>query len=280
MSMFDDMADKTKQNVSSVINTSEKEEEEEEEEDNGNVSFFGERLNYPTFIIPPTDPKMEFTSGGKAQDLAANINGMTAYVGLLIEGGTKASLRKNEEGKNLPIGGKYFMKTILKCKDVDTCQEVDRYVYMNNVPTGRIPFTKDTETSYKGIVPGIFGNLEKLAPFDMIDGLFSSAIPKCKKVDLQIVLNDNDKGETMARHVSLDDLETLLERKEHINDIFGDKAFTKEDLEEWKKACKMIDNTETFTNQFVFDHNITDMYFLSILLLLFYIFYCLIRNRS
>ena len=255
--------------------------DDESESDNGNVSFFGERYNYPTFILPPTHPKMQFTEGGRAKDLAKNINGITSYVDLLISGDSKASLRKNEDGENLPLGGKYFMKTILKCKDVDTCQEVDRYVYMNNVPTGRIPFTKDTKTSYRGIVPGMLGNLEKMSPFDMIDKLFQPAIPKCKKVDLQVVLNDNDEGETMARHVSLDDLETLLERNEHTNDIFDDKAFTKEELAEWKKACNKInvDSIDGFTNHFVSDNNLTDMYFLTILLLLFYIFYCLIRNR-
>lgn len=236
-----------------------------------NDTYLGEMLNYAGFIRPPTDPAMKFTDGGKRKELAHNINGITAYVDLLISGDSKASKRVSEDGENLPLGGKYFMKTILKCKDVDSGSEVNRYVYMNNVPTGRLPFTVGTETSYKGIVPGMMGNIEKMSPFEMVDELFSSAVPKCKKVSLEIVSNTSDSGKEKARHVSLDDLQTLLDRNEHINSYTDEAAFTQNELNSWK---------EGFQNPFAFDSHLTDMYFLTILLLSFYIFYCLMRNRS
>jgi hypothetical protein len=234
-------------------------------------TYLGEMLNYASFIRPPTDPAMKFTDGGKRKELAHNINGITAYVDLLISGDSKASKRVSEDGKYLPLGGKYFMKTILKCKDVDSGNEVDRYVYMNNIPTGRLPFTTGTETSYKGIVPGMMGNVEKMSPFEMIDELFSSSVPKCKKVNLEIVSNTSDKGQEKARHVSLDDLETLLERKEHINSYTNDAAYSLSELNSWK---------EGFENILTYNNRMTDMYFLSLLLISFYIFYCIMRNRS
>ena len=74
-----------------------------------------------------------------------------------------------------------------------------------------------------------------------------------------------------ARHVSLDDLQTLLDRNEHINSYTDEAAFSQSELNSWK---------EGFQNPFAFDSHLTDMYFLTILLLSFYIFYCLMRNRS
>lgn len=233
-------------------------------------SYLGESLNYAGFIRPPTDSTMQFTDGGKRKELAHNINGINAYIDLLISGDSKASKRMSQDGKYLPLGGKYFMKTILKCKDVDSGSEVDRYVYMNNVPTGRLPFTTGTETSYKGIVPGMMGNIEKMSPFEMIDELFSSSVPKCKKVSLEIVSNTSDSGQEKARHVSLDDLQTILDRKEHINSYTDEVAFSQNELNNWK---------EGFENQFALDSRLTDMYFISLLMLSFYIFYCIIRNH-
>jgi hypothetical protein len=234
-------------------------------------TYLGEMLNYAGFIRPPTDPVMKFTEGGTRKELAHNINGITSYVDLLISGESKASKRVSEDGKNLPIGGKYFMKTILKCKDVDSGSEVDRYVYMNNIPTGRLPFTVGTETSYKGIVPGMMGNIEKMSPFEMIDEMFSSSVPKCKKVSLEVVSNTSDSGQEKTRNVSLDNLQSLLNRNEHINSYTDDASYSQNELNSWK---------EGFENPFEFDSHLTDMYFLTILMLSFYILYCLLRNRS
>lgn len=238
--------------------------------EDSNDSYLGETLNYAGFIKPPTDDSMGFTKGGTKGELAANINGINDYVGLLISGDSKASKRVSKDGENIPLGGKYFMKTILKCKDVDSGSEVDRYVYMNNVPTGRLPFTTGTETSYKGIVPGMMGNIEKMSPFEMIDELFSSSVPKCKKVSLEIVSNTSNSGEEKTRHVSVDDLQTLLDRKEHINSYTDEVAFSQNELNSWK---------EGFENQLALDSRLTDMYFVSLLMLSFYIFYCIIRNH-
>ena len=61
-----------------------------------------------------------------------DVEGIIAYVEILVEGGGKA----NRAGKAL--GDRFFLKTAAKCKDVNTKKEVDRYHYINNQIDGKI----------------------------------------------------------------------------------------------------------------------------------------------
>jgi hypothetical protein len=191
---------------------------------------------------------------------------------MMSYGNTRASKLVSPDGTVLPLGGKNFMKTLLKCKDVETGDTVNRYVYMNNVPTGRIPFMEGTETNLRGFVPGMVGNLERMSPLNTISKMFEASVPPCKKVKLQVI-NDNRLNRTMEKHVSLSDLQTLMDRNEHINSYNNSPSFTEEDLENWKK----LSPNEGFNIRE--KRYEMDIYHVSLLLLFIYIIYCLIRNR-
>ena len=169
------------------------------ENEDKDVSMIDPAYPYTAMIRPPTDQLMEFSERGTKSALANNIRGIISYVGAMTYGNTRASNVVSPNGSFLPLGGKNFMKTLLKCRDIDTGDTVNRYVYMNNVPTGRIPFMDGTETNFRGLVPGMVGNLERMSPLNAISRMFESSVPPCKKVRLQVV-NDNRLNRTMEKH--------------------------------------------------------------------------------
>ena len=94
-----------------------------------------EKLLGPTYpyyknVKMPDDIGM--SSKGSLSATAKDVEGLIAYVELLVSGGGKAS----STGK--PLGNKFFLKTGAKCVDKETEEQVDRYIYVNNVPTGNI----------------------------------------------------------------------------------------------------------------------------------------------
>ena len=105
-----------------------------------------ERLLGPTYSYSNNikSPKQLKMSGkGTIQHMTKDVDGLIEYVSLLVTGKSKAS----KTGK--PLGNKFFLKTGAKClandsctdpNDTSTCQSVDRYIYINNVPDGNIPF--------------------------------------------------------------------------------------------------------------------------------------------
>jgi hypothetical protein len=84
---------------------------------------------------------------------------------------------------------------------------VDRWIYVNNIPDGSIPFIASgadgrTFNDLRGLIPGALGNLGALNPVQLFNGFTAGTYPDCAKVTLQTVDNDNvRRGET--RHVAL-----------------------------------------------------------------------------
>jgi hypothetical protein len=103
---------------------------------------FGEPYDYAKNIRSPSEIGM--SDKGTIPQLGRNVNGFMAYQELLVSGKSKASVT------NQPLGNKFFVNTGAQCnakdtctKDdsgIETCSETNRYIYINNVPSGRIPF--------------------------------------------------------------------------------------------------------------------------------------------
>jgi len=121
---------------------------------------------YPYYKNIKTPSEIGMSDKGTIQQMAKDINGLVQYVELLVTGKSKASAT----GK--PLGNKFFLKTGGKCAAIDsctdpndasTCQKVDRYIYVDNVPVGNIPFISSglgvNFSEFKGIIPGAMGNL-------------------------------------------------------------------------------------------------------------------------
>jgi len=82
------------------------------------------------------------------------------------------------------LGDKFFLKTGATCKDINSGNVVDRYVYVNNVPDGSIPFISaamDTNFSeFKGLIPGVLGNMSAMNPMQIFQAFMMGSQPDCQ----------------------------------------------------------------------------------------------------
>lgn len=177
-----------------------------------------ERLLGPTYpyyknIKTPTGIGM--SDRGTIQQMAKNIEGLIEYVELLVTGDSKASTTGG------PLGNKFFLKTGAKCAAIDscsdkndasTCQKVDRYIYVDNVPEGNIPFISSglgvNFSEFKGLIPGAMGNLNVLNPFAIMRAFLSGSNPPCQQITMQTITTDNIKS-SETHYVTLADIQNM-----------------------------------------------------------------------
>ena len=84
---------------------------------------------------------------------------------------------------------------------------VDRWIYVNNIPDGSIPFIASgadgrTFQDLRGLIPGALGNLGALSPVQLFNGFTAGTYPDCAEISLQTVDNDNVRR-SEKRHVAL-----------------------------------------------------------------------------
>jgi hypothetical protein len=143
------------------------------------------------------------TTDGSISALSKDIEGLIAYVQILVEGGGNASVPGG------PLGNKFFLRTAAKCVDATTKQQVDRYIYVNNVPDGNIPFiSQGLGTNFselKGLIPGAMGNLNVLNPFGLLQSFLSGATPECSEITMETIDNNNVSS-SETHYVTLTDI--------------------------------------------------------------------------
>jgi hypothetical protein len=177
-----------------------------------------ERLLGPTYpyyknIKTPTEIGM--SDKGTIKQMAKDIDGLIQYVELLVTGNSEAS------ATGQPLGNKFFLKTGAKCaaidsctdkNDVSTCQKVDRFIYVDNVPEGNIPFISSglgvNFSEFKGLIPGAMGNLNVLNPFAIMRAFLSGSNPPCQQITMQTITNDNIKS-SETHYVTLADIQNM-----------------------------------------------------------------------
>lgn len=139
--------------------------------------------DYPYWKNIQSPGEIGMSSEGSLSAMGNNVDGLIKYVEVLVTGGGASSTGS-------PLGNKFFLQTGGKCKDVKTGNEVDRFIYVNNVPMGNIPFISsglDTDFSeFKGLIPGIMGNLKALNPFSIMSSFMSGSTPDCQEVTLEV----------------------------------------------------------------------------------------------
>jgi len=166
--------------------------------------LLGPNYNYPDQIKSPGELGMSST--GSFATLERDISGLIAYVELLVTGQGKAS----KTGR--PLGNKFFLKTGAKCKDKKTGELVQRYIYVDNVPDGSIPFITSglgvNFTTFRGIVPGTMSNVAKINPFQMLQSFMMGSNPECQEITLQTIDVNNNVG-TETRYVATLDIQSM-----------------------------------------------------------------------
>jgi len=158
--------------------------------------LLGPTYTYYNNIKSPS--QLGMSDKGTIQQMSKNIVGLTNYVEVLVSGKSKASATGG------PLGNKFFLQTGGKCLDnsVDgSNNQVDRYIYVNNVPEGNIPFISSglgvNFTEFRGLIPGAMSNLNVLNPFGLLQSFLAGSTPPCQEITMQTIdVNNNKSSET------------------------------------------------------------------------------------
>jgi hypothetical protein len=161
---------------------------------------------YPYYKNIKTPNEIGMSNRGTIQQMGKNIDGLINYVEVLVSGKSKASKTGG------PLGNKFFLQTGAKCIDKNTNKEVDRHIYINNVPQGNIPFISSglgvNFSEFKGLIPGTMSNLNALNPFAIMQSFLSGSKPQCQKITLQTIDNNNKKS-AETHYVTLVDIQNM-----------------------------------------------------------------------
>lgn len=187
---------------------------------------------YPYYKNIKTPSQIGMSDKGTIQQMGKDINGLIQYVEVLVSGNSGASATGG------PLGNKFFLQTGAKCTatdsctnqtDASSCQLVDRYIYINNVPEGNIPFISSglgiNFTDFKGLIPGAMGNLNVLNPFAIMRSFLSGSNPPCQEITLQTIdINNNSSSET--HYVTTSDIGNMdpCSFSNNVNPITGVKC--------------------------------------------------------
>jgi hypothetical protein len=166
--------------------------------------LLGPSYSYYKNIRSPSQIGM--SDEGSMKALGKDINGLINYVKVLVDGQGTASTTGQ------PLGNKFFLKTGAKCLDKDTNQEVDRYIYVDNVPDGSIPFISQgmgvNFSNFRGLIPGAISNLNVLNPYAIMQSFLVGSTPPCQKLTMQTIdVNNNKSSET--HYVTLVDIQNM-----------------------------------------------------------------------
>jgi hypothetical protein len=226
--------------------------------------------DYPYYKNIKLPDEIGMSSDGSLSALGKDVDGLIAYVELLVSGSSKAS------STGRPLGNKFFLKTGAKCNDVETNEEVDRYIYVDNVPAGNIPFISSglgvNFTEFKGLVPGTMSNLNVLNPFGILQSFLSGSTPDCRSLTMETIdVNNNISSET--HYV------TLVDQQNMDPCIFPDK----------KNPVTGTGCVETFKNKGVAENAgtvsmpsdpLAQLYFASLSIIGIYILYKVINKTN
>ena len=191
-----------------------------------------EKLLGPTYpyyknVKMPGDIGM--SSKGSISALTKDITGLISYVEVLVTGKSNASATGG------PLGNKFFLKTGAKCKsdssnnttdgsnnatnrstdgstDGSNNAQVDRYIYVDNVPNGNIPFISAglgaNFSEFKGLVPGAMGDLNVLNPYAIMQAFMSGSNPDCQELTMETIDNNNNKS-TETHYIATTDIKNM-----------------------------------------------------------------------
>jgi len=142
---------------------------------------------YQNFIKTP--PQAGISTDGTWKTLTNDLGGIMGYGDVLIFGDGLSTT-------GMPLGNQTFVKTPATCVPKDGSGNVQRYIYIDNIPDGSIPFmsTDENDGMPKGLVPGVIGNLEVLDPTDVVDALAMGDAPECQLVSLHTTDNSGNTG--------------------------------------------------------------------------------------
>ena len=176
----------------------------------GGSQLTGIDFNYSSAIRTPSELGM--SSSGNMDALAADIAGLINYTEVLVSGTGRAI-----KGK---LGNQYFLKTLAKCNLAG--RETDRYLYIDNVPSGNVSFGGVSLTggrsSLRGLVPGMIENIGKINPLSMFQA-FSEGTPDCIRCPRSICPVTTGKSNMPISKSDYNEIKKLRESFQNIDSI-------------------------------------------------------------
>lgn len=163
---------------------------------------------YPYYKHIKTPKQIGMSDKGTLKQTGKNIDGLIEYVSLLVSGKSKAS----DTGG--PLGDRFFLKTGGTCQVCDSsgCKTEDRYIYIDNVPQGDIPFISEglgvNFKEFRGLIPGAMGNLNALNPISLMKALSQGSDPKCKPITMTTIDSNNLKSNE-THYVTITDIKNI-----------------------------------------------------------------------
>lgn len=218
---------------------------------------------YPYYKNIKAPNELGMSDKGTIQQMGKNVNGLIEYVNLLVSGKSKASATGG------PLGNKFFLKTGAKCTNQQTQEEEDRYIYINNVPQGNIPFISQglgtNFTEFRGLIPGTMSDLNVLNPFALLSAFMVGSKPPCQELTMQTISADNVKSNE-SHYVTLVDIQNMdpcnfTDRKNPITSQKCKETF-----------ATIYNNNNSYPFPFPQDMIIQFIYF-CLLLIVLYLFY-------
>ena len=175
--------------------------------DTSSSSFLGP--SYPYYKNIKTPSEIGMSDKGSLKALGKDVDGLLAYIDVLVTGKSKASAT----GK--PLGNKFFLKTGGKCSSDSkgtNGEETDRYIYINNVPMGNIPFLSSASgvsfSTMSGLIPGTISNLNAFNPVGLFRAFLAGPKPECQEITMETIDIYNNKS-TESHFVSLADIKMM-----------------------------------------------------------------------
>jgi hypothetical protein len=140
--------------------------------------------SYLKFIKAPSE--MGMSDAGNLPTIEKDINGLIAYVELLVDGASPASKAQN----NGPLGNQFFVQTNATCtaKVNGIPTSVVRSIYVNNIPRGGIDAAPGANLpEFRGLIPGMMSGMEALDPSRMAESISNAGTPDCVSVTLNVM---------------------------------------------------------------------------------------------
>ena len=140
--------------------------------------------SYLQFIKSPSE--MGMSDAGNLPTIEKDINGLIAYVELLVDGASPASKAQN----NGPLGNQFFVQTNATCiaKVAGIPTSVTRSIYVNNIPLGGIGAAPGANIpEFRGLIPGMMSGMDVLDPTRLAESISNAGTPDCVSVTLNVM---------------------------------------------------------------------------------------------
>tara|TARA_B110001450_G_C17646872_1_gene491592 strand:+ start:716 stop:1471 length:756 start_codon:yes stop_codon:yes gene_type:complete len=249
-------------NISSFGSSNNQADTDEAESDFSLSDTLGGSYNYANKINNPSSLGM--SSNGSMGTLGKNITGLIGYIQALISGRGVALKNLGDSGV---LGNKYFLNTLTKCKNEETNKLEDRYIFINHVPDGNIPFLSsgDSVGSMRGLLPGVLSNIAQVKPNELYDSMLEGNQPKCREIELEVI--DTSGNCSKEKH--------FLAISEINNMPASWKVPECSGFTNYDEKTNNVLNTSHYSNDIY-----TKLYFLSINVLFFYILIKLMYQKK